>query len=553
MPLAALWLACSSGEDPPKPEPPATVERLSPVEHLNRASVALRGYRASVEELQLVARDPDQLPALVDGYLAAPELGDTIRDLHNDALLLDLEAGKYVYPPIGPLAGATFADMRSLMQEPLRLIEHVVMTDRPYTEIVTADYTMANGATAAAFGLPHAGPPEAWEPAVWPDGRPAAGILSSTILYQRYVSAGSNFNRGRANMVSRALLCHDYLDSDVILDTNVNLADPDIVADAVVKNPSCAACHQTLDPLASYFFTFAPKEYPNAVKKLPFSVYKPAGADAWITTNKRPPMYFGASASGVHGLGAIIASDPRFARCAAQRFASFLTQVPIARLDPAFVARLQRDFVAGGYNARALARSVVLSDEFRVSHATADGDPEAVVGMLKMRPRQLAASLYRLTGFRWIVETGGKLSGVPLGPVDLLDNDTVGYRVLGGGIDSYYVTAVQTTTGATTALVNRRAALAAADAVVEHDRTAPVAERRLFVKADVTAADEVAVRAELAYLLARIHGELVESSDPRVDDALALFRDAHAASGDASRAWKLTLGALLSDVRAIYY
>ncbi|HRC58589.1 MAG TPA: DUF1585 domain-containing protein [Kofleriaceae bacterium] len=549
---ALTLLACTEQPAPPLPTSSPLV-LLSPVERLARASLAVRGYRPSLAELEAVAADPDRLAALVDEYLRAPEFGDTIRDLHNDTLLMDLEAPKFIYPNLGPFADATYAQLRAIMQEPLRLIEHVVVTGRPYTEIVTAPYTMANGTVATAFGLPHAGAAEVWEVTAWPDGRPAAGILASNALYQRHVSAGDNYHRGRANLISRALLCHDYLDSDVVLDTTINLADPEVVAEAVTKNPSCASCHQTLDPLASYFFTFAPKDYPNAITRYPYSGYKPRFAEQWRTTNKRPPMYFGAAPQGLAGLARAIADDPRFARCAAQRFTSHLTQVPIEDLDPALIARLQTAFVDSGYDARALVRAIVLSDAFAVSHTEAAEAADSTVGLLRMRPRQLARTLLELTGERWSTLQSDKISGVPLGPVDLLDNDTIGYRVLGGGMDSYYVTRNQTTMGATSALVSRRAAMALADRVVEHDRTSPATERRLFLKAEVTDAAEPMVRSQLRYLLARTASELVAEDDPRVDEAYAMFRDLLAQSGSAVRAWKLTLAGLFADSRALYY
>lgn len=549
--LALALAACAEPASAPSPPPPPIA--LSPVEHLARASIALRGTRPPLEELEAVAADPEQLPVLVDLYLRSPELGATIRDLHNDALLMDLEAPKYIYPNLGPLADATYADLRALMQEPLRLIEHVVLSGRPYTEILTAPYTLANGTVATAWGLPHTTAPEQWEVTPWTDGRPAAGILSTNALYQRHVSAGDNFHRGRANLISAALLCHDYLDSEVVLDTNVNLADPEVVAEAVVKNPSCASCHQTLDPLASYFFTFAAKDYPNAISRYPYSAYKPRFAEQWRTANKRPPMYFGATASGLAGLARAITEDPRFARCTAQRFLAGLTQVAIASLDPALVDELQLGFVASGYDARALLRAIVLSKAFATSHATDEVAAESTVGLLRLRPRQLARTLEALTGERWSALTTEKISGVPLGPVELLDNDTIGYRVLGGGIDSYYVTRPQTTMGATSALVARRAAMALADRVVEHDLAAPAPARRLFRDVAATETAEPLVRRQLRALLARTTSELVAESDPRIDEAYAMFRDLLAQSGSAPRAWKLTLGGLFADVRALYY
>ena len=40
----------------------------------------------------------------------------------------------------------------SLVQEPLELIAHVIMTDKPYRQILTADFTMVNISTDPYIG-----------------------------------------------------------------------------------------------------------------------------------------------------------------------------------------------------------------------------------------------------------------------------------------------------------------------------------------------------------------------------------------------------------------
>src|SRR5262249_52246559 len=119
-------------------------------------------------------------------------------------------------PPPAPRLQTTplSAMNRSIYDEPLRLIEHIVTTDQPYTKIVTADYTMADRTVATVWGLDHSDA-DAWETTHWTDDRGAAGILASTALYLRYRSVAFNFNRGRANAISRSLLCHDFSESDV--------------------------------------------------------------------------------------------------------------------------------------------------------------------------------------------------------------------------------------------------------------------------------------------------------------------------------------------------
>jgi Protein of unknown function (DUF1588) len=542
-------MSCSA-EPPP---PPSTVTYLTPTEHLARASMALRGIRPSLDELRTVAAHPDQLPDLVDRYLASPEFGTTVRELHNQLLLLHPLLTNYTPPPAPPIALITFSAMnRSIYDEPLRLIEDIVMTDQPYTRIVTADYTMADTTVATVWGLPHSDH-EGWERTAWNDDRGAAGILASPTLYMRYRSVAFNYNRSRANAISRSLLCHDFSDSEIHIDTSVNLSDPAVVADAVIHNPSCAGCHQAMDPLASYFFAFQTTingYYPGSY---PFDYYRPGDASQWFGTTYRPPGYFGAEPVGLAGLGRAIAADPRFARCAAMNFASYLTEQAARDLSPSWVAQLQDAFVHAGYSAKQLARAIVLSDEFR---AASDPDPaaaERVIGYQKVRPQQLGRMLRSLTGFTWQGDSGALVNGWPFGHIDYLDDDLFGFSVLGGGIDSWYVTQPTHTMNVTSSLLARRAAQLAAAHVIAHDAVAAPRSRWLFTQAPVDASDPAAVRAELADLHGQIFSELIGPDDPALDDEVALFDDALAASGDPRRAWTVTLTGMLSDLRALYY
>ena len=360
------------------PAPPTTATHLTPTEHLARASLALRGVRPSLAELRAVAAEPDRVAALVDRYLESPEFGATIRDLHNELLLLHPELTNFTPPPAPPLQALSFTELnRSVYDEPLRLIEDIVMTDQPYTRIVTAAYTMADRTVATIWGLDHS-EGDGWERTRWSDDRGAAGILASTAIYLRYRSVASNYNRARANAISRSLLCHDFSASDIHIDTSVN--------------------PQAMDPLASYFFPFLQGPMNGVpVPSYPVDWYKPEDAAAWSTTTGRPPGYFGTQPEGLAGLGKAIAADPRFARCAAVNFASFFTERPASDLSPAWIAQLQDGFVRGGYSAKRLARAIVLSDEFRTATAADPVAAEAVIGYQKVRPQQLERMLAALT------------------------------------------------------------------------------------------------------------------------------------------------------------
>ena len=566
--LAPLGVVCSFGlltgcsSDEESTEGPAveivtpTVVYLPETDHLVRASMALRGVRPSVEELEAVAADPGQLDAIVDGYLSDPRFGLIMRDLHNEALLSRVD---YFFFPAGFVSqdGVPSTDSyyinTSIQDASLRLIEHVIMTDAPYSEIVTANYTIANPITVAVWGsTPYEqGGPE-WQVTEWTDGRGNAGILSDPWLVQRHSSTVSNANRGRANAFSKALLCYDFLDRDIVIDSNVNLADPNVVQEAVTQNQACASCHQALDPLASFFQDWFPIFVP-ADTPYPIQSYYPGVFTEVLGVEMRQPSYFGQSGESLEDLGRLMADDPRFSLCASQRFYAFFNQVDLDDVPLERASELQEAFLDSGLNAKALAREVVLSDDFRTSHIEAPADMlieghDDVVGMRKARPEQLGYMFEDLTGYRWQVELPD------IGRVDVTQDSFIGFRVLGGGIDSQFVTRPSLTDSATSSLYLRALAAEAASYAVERDFATPQpSERKLLRMVGPSDTDETLVRAQLVWLHKRILGEIVEPMHDDVSETFQLFADALVHSGDVERAWKTTLTAMMQDLRVSYY
>lgn len=555
-------------EPDPEPEPePGEVLYLSPTEHLSRASIALRGKRPSLADLRAVADNPDALEPIIDRYLDSEDFATTIRNLHNEDLLL--RAVFFNFAPRGPFSELELVEFNdSIHEQPLRLIEHVVMNDRPYSEIVTADYTVANEVAAGVWGLDYQGDGEEWVETRWPEeGRPHAGLLSESMIYLRHYSTPLNAQRSRANMFSNALLCYDFLDRPVNVDGNVDLSDPAAVNDAVQTNPSCASCHQTLDPLANMFWSYEYFIFPQGIQEYPTSNYRPEYDTQHrpVFTN-RPKGYFGFETNDVRDLGQQIAADPRFATCTVKRFASYMMQLPREELGPHEIADLHTEFVSTGMNARQLARSIVLSDAFRTSHATKDDVADEAIGVLKLRPRQLTRYASDLTGgMSWGMNLPFALfadQGVDAnyGDTNLAEDALFGYEVLAGGIDDFVVTEPQHTINATSILVFERLAHEMAGFVVEQD-FAPVdvsdpANLRpaaLLTRVTAETTDEAELRAQMADLHLRLLGLVVTTDSPEIDETFALWTAAHDISNDTERAWKTVLTGLFQDPRFIYY
>ena len=165
---------------------------------------------------------------------------------------------------------------------PLELIAHVVENDLPYTEILTADYIMANPFAVEAYGADtefddpsddHEFRPSKFGAYYLDDGSrsfynvprcgsyvtypgdlrldyPHAGVLNTTAFLKRFPTTPTNRNRARARWTY-----YHFLGVDVE-QLAARTTDPDALADTdnpTMKNPACTGCHDVLDPVAGAF------------------------------------------------------------------------------------------------------------------------------------------------------------------------------------------------------------------------------------------------------------------------------------------------------------
>jgi hypothetical protein len=515
--------------------PPPDAAPLAPTEQLVRASMVLRGTRPTLEEHARIDAHPDELPALARSWLSDDDFFATVRDIHEEAWLLDnafvlLSASDGVADvPMGTLH-------RTIFEAPLREIEWVVRDGRPYTDVVTGTTTVADDVLVQVWdGLRPTGRADVvdgWRAHRWVDGRPLAGVLSHSSLWLRYRSAGINFHRGRANALHRALLCDDLLEREVVSSSDVDLADPDATNEAIRTDPACASCHATLDPIASAL-PFRDQWRADEMQ-LPFAVYDPAFDDQWTTTTGIPPSFAGTPVADLAGLGRALAHDPRFVDCAVRRFAGYALQQAPEEVDDGVVAELTDTFVDAGLDARELALAAAL-------HPATMKAPS-----LRATPGQLDRQLADLLGSPWTLNVdtpccGGREGSSPYGTLHPLDDRRLGVELLAGGLDATFDDTPTRTATPTTLLVMEAMALDGASHVVAHDLGAPATERLLLVDAPL---DEQ---------LRLLHLRVLGVADPdELDESRALFEAVRRRSGD-ERAWQVVLVALLRDLRLLHY
>ncbi|MEQ1503659.1 MAG: hypothetical protein ABMB14_15580 [Myxococcota bacterium] len=531
-----------AGSDPDPRDPtadPEVVVELPPVALLTRASLDLRGVRPSPDEIARVEADPTSLDAELDAFMADDRFGDRVADLFAEVFLTETET--YLVNFAGfDVADVPYADVvGAIGREPLEVLATIAREDLPVTELVTADWTMADDVLARMWPVDYPAGETGWKKVHYTDARPAAGLLAANSMWWRYQTTDSNANRGRANVVSRLFLCHDYLTRPIEFDRNVNLLDEAAITDALRTNPGCMNCHVSLDPLAAYFFGFSYQEFTGAE----VSEYHPARERNWELVLGTPPAYYGDPGDSLADLGRQIAGDNRFPECVVEHVTELLLRRDTSLLDADRLTAHREALLAGGMTLRPLFDSVLHSPEYRA--ATDAGLPGTGVPLKMVTPSLLASQVRDLTGFDWETADG----------YDLIGSDSVGFLSLAGGADGVYAVKNSTSPNTTLLLVQERLAEAASDFVVSNDLADP-ANARLFTAIDFTETpdtDRDAMAAQIQQLHLRLFAHRVDADGQEVEANLGLWSDLYAVDHDPVRAWTGVLSALLRDPDFLLY
>ena len=365
------------------------VNSLSTPQLYRKAAVVLSRRVPTTEELDRLSRGDITLDTAIDELMAGQGFHDFLVTGANDQLLTDaftnglfpIQLFSNWWPGNGTTKLALFENLErnedlyknneqwklwqaqnyGLSRAPVELIAHVVENDKPYTEILTANYTMVTPLTADLlnaelgdsweqsvvyngeytefhkefkpaknFGTFNSEPgpevcipvqggdcyPSTWEPFEWPH----AGVLNTMAFLQRYPTTETNRNRARARWTYKFFLGLDVEASAARTTDAKALADKN---NPTLLNPACTVCHQTLDPVAGAFQNYNETgifrisgftdSLPYGYKLDPESGY--VNGDTWYSDMRTPGMN-GKSApdasNSLQWLAQQIVADPRF-------------------------------------------------------------------------------------------------------------------------------------------------------------------------------------------------------------------------------------------------
>lgn len=476
-----------------QPAPPffAGVSMLDDRRLFRRATLSLAGRLPTDEELRVVASTGlAGIPQLLDAVLKEEAFFERLREGFNDIFLTlgvdgnpdqsvlsyeHFEKSRHWYQKHDlshiadenerRQAGYKLArDYRkALLAEPMRLVDYIVRHERPFTEIVTADYILVSPYSARGYGIFEEVKDRFQDPEDLEEfipvrlkalvGRsrsqdqdsatgfyPHAGLLSTFQYLARYPTTETNRNRLRVRMYYLHFLGVD------VLELAARVSDA-AAATAKFENPTmqaaeCVVCHKTIDPVAGLFqdyWRFADQGIYGKRKEGWFSdMFAPGFEGESLPTEERW--------RALQWLGERTANDPRFAVAMVEHVYYILTGrkvlLPPRDIDhPLYAAQLRayteqrrtvediaERFAASQFNLKQVFKDWVVSDFYRADGLeTAELEPCRLAelddaGLMRLlSPEQLERKVAAVFGQPW-----GRLNGE--------------LAMLYGGIDSQEVT-----------------------------------------------------------------------------------------------------------------
>ena len=150
-------------------------------------------------------------------------------------------------------------------KEPVFLLQYLVGNDKPWTEVLTADYTVTNPQLAKAFGaipvsggFTNAADAKELRPVRIPQvsarypGKAFAhaGVLSTNAWLSRFPTTDTNRNRHRAAKVYKQFMA---LDIEALAQRPLDDSKNGDYRVPTMQNPNCMVCHTIMEPVAGAF------------------------------------------------------------------------------------------------------------------------------------------------------------------------------------------------------------------------------------------------------------------------------------------------------------
>jgi len=529
----------------PRPPDSAVYLRGEPVQVLRRASLDLRGVLPTEAELLEVSADPDALELILDAYVEDARLEERLVHVFADQWLTRIDRFEVLYTDYFLTDEEEHLFERSVGEEPARLMARVAVEDRPWTDIVTTDTTMANELLGEIWPIDYPDGETGWQEVRYTDGRPGVGVLTTNAFHWRYVTNYSNRNRSRAVAISQLVLCEDILARPVSFSGTDGLSVDD-TENAMNTNPYCVSCHASLEPVAALFFGFfSPAQY----TRIEYERYHAEREQLWRDWLSTSPAWYGQPLSGLVDLGPHIAADPRFRRCAVENMVQGLWQRSVQTWDFAVIEELRQDFEAADMRMKPLIRSILETSAYQavaLDEALATDSLHSLeITTRMMGPALFGAVVEDTFGYAWTYAGFDQL-----GADGSQNGERLGYRTLMGGVNGDTLTRAQSMPGLTWAItVKRVAQVAGAHAAIADLETSDGPGVLTLVTAETLPEDPAFV----AQLEATHMRMFATAPTEEWLEAVSLLWTDMAEVSDPVTAWGGVLSVMIRDPRFLTY
>lgn len=253
---------------------------------------------------------------------------------------------------------------RAAANEILLYFSEFLRTERSWFEFPTADINYVDDWLAALYGMP--------TPAEFPARVEFAGDARHGFFGLAGFLAITSFDRRtspslRGRWIASNLLCltppdppPDVPEFDVTGQDSSALSVRNLL-EQHSRNPECAVCHALFDP-----YGLALEEYdPIGKYRSSYADGTPVDASAALSPSPQHPQ--GQHFEGLDGLARVIASEPRFGACLAEKLLIYGLGRPIAASDRPHLDRVAEVWAAPSEvpSLRRMVRTLVLSEPFR--------------------------------------------------------------------------------------------------------------------------------------------------------------------------------------------
>jgi hypothetical protein len=331
---------------------------LTPWELATRLSYFLWSSTPDAELLALAEsgelRNAAVLEEQARRMLADPKAKDSVRAFHVH--WLDLEGIDTISKDPGFYPDFNEALRSSMREETERFVEHAVLEDGRLETLLTANYSFVDSNLASLYGV--AAPSSGWQRVQLPSGK-RAGILThaSFLATQAKPNASSPVYRGK--FVREALLCQTLPPPPADLVIVPPNPDPNATTKEQFKqhseDPSCAGCHQLMDPIG---FGFENYDGIGAWRSDQNGIAVDSTGEVFETEDADGPF------EGAVELAARLAGSEQVRECVARHWFRFaVKRGEVDDMDSVNAAKYA--FSQSGYDIRELMVAIALTDGFR--------------------------------------------------------------------------------------------------------------------------------------------------------------------------------------------